>query len=227
LQQTYQESYLLVLDDAGQYEEQTHDRWRLVSAPQRYSCIGAKRQAGIEMLPPDCQGYLCWDDDDVYWPHAVASVAAALQQKAWAQCRLVYETAPDGALAITPAFGRNRSSAANPPEWGYGGCWAYRLKELRKLGGYLQHSQQCSDDRELAEKFLAGYGASADSTSNGNPWYWYNRDPGVNHLSNEGLNFWDIRAGLPLQEIAAPPVGWNGRNLYQSSVLADVQPRPF
>jgi len=229
LQQSWEDAYLVVLDDAGQYEPQTHERWCLVSTDKRYNSLGGKRQAGIEMLPDDCDGYLCWDDDDVYWPHAVAAVAETLSRSSWAQCRLVYETVQRDIPTVgrVPAFGRE-PSGGDPAYWGYGGSWAYRLDSLREVGGYDDDPQRSNtDDYDLGRKFLARYGPSADSTAKAEPWYWYNRTPGVNHVNDEGADFWAIRGKFPLSGVRRPRIGWNGPNLYEWNVLADIQPRPF
>jgi glycosyltransferase involved in cell wall biosynthesis len=227
LRQSWKDSYLVVLDDAGQYQPQTHQRWRLVSAPERYNSLGGKRLAGVQMLPDDCEGYLCWDDDDVYWPHAVEAVATALETHAWAQCRLVYETAGDNALAVTHALSVD-PSGRNPRFWGYGGCWAYRLKEFWDVGGYDDDAvRSCNDDLDLANKFLARYGPSGDSTASYWPWYWYNRDPGVNKVCDEGQSFWQTRGQFPFTKMKKPPIGWNGDNLYNRVVLEGIHGRPF
>jgi hypothetical protein len=226
LQQTYPDTYLLVLDDCGQYKSQKHGRWELVSTRKRYKSLGAKRQAGVEMLPPDCEGYLCWDDDDCHWPHAVSAVAKALEEKPWAQCRLVLETAGKNTLAVTQAFGQNRYTRQEI--WGYGGCWAYRLDGLREVGGYdMRPERSSNDDVDLARKFYARYGASADSTAHYPPWYYYNRDPGVDKVSEQGPNFWEKRAVFPYTQMDSPPIGWNGKNLYDYNITSLDDPRPL
>ena len=86
LQQTHPDRELVILDDAGQYRNQAGDRWRLVSINKRYDCFGDKRNAVIDMISPDVEGIVCWDDDDVYWPHAIEAVSAALEKRPWAMC---------------------------------------------------------------------------------------------------------------------------------------------
>ena len=44
LQQDYPDRELVILDDAGQYDDQEGDRWRLVSVSKRYPTLGEKTQ---------------------------------------------------------------------------------------------------------------------------------------------------------------------------------------
>ena len=227
LQQTYTDSCLIVLDDAGQYKSAVHDRWMLISTPNRYNSLGGKRQAGIDMLPRECDAYMAWDDDDVYWPNAIASVVAALKLRPWAQARVVYETVGPGKLQATEAF-RIYKSKPDKVTWGYGGCWGYRLAEHRMVGGYEDNPDRSSnDDLDLARKFFDTYGISGSSTPDSKPWYWYNRDPNVNKISTEGIHFWEKRGDIPCEAIESPPIGWNGPNVYDYQIMDGVQPRPF
>ncbi len=224
LEQTHPECELIVLDDAGQYESRDYGRWRMVSTTKRYDCLAVKRQVLSEMVSPGIEGILCWDDDDVYFPHAIAAVSECLENHAWAQCRLVYETEGENRLAVTPAFRRNRITGRL--SWGYGGCWAYRLQEFRAVGGY-DPTPSSNDDVILANTFYARYDESGDSTSAGFPWYWYCRDPGVVKVSDQGNAFWAMRAGWPSEQMGCPPIGWNGPDIYRYRVVPGVQNRPF
>lgn len=226
LQQTYPDAYLVVLDDAGQYKSQKHGRWELVSTSTRYPSLGAKRQAGIDMLSRGTQAYFIIDDDDVYWPHAIASAVKALEKKPWAQCRMVYETVRPGVLAAVPAF--SKGTDLESKLWGYGGCWSYRMDTLRKVGGYdPDPAKSCNDDLDLARRVFAHYGVSGDSSAALGPWYWYNREPSVSKICDEGVKFWEIRGRLPFKQMDCPPIGWNGPNLYEYKILRGIHPRPF
>jgi len=220
LTQTCQDSYLVILDDANQYTTQYHERWCLISTPQRYPSLGEKRQAGVSMLPVDCEGYMVMDDDDVYFPHAIQNVADALTTAPWAQCRVVFETLTPDKLTKVEAFGKKEFS------WGYGGCWAYRLAEFYALDGYAGVSFT-NDDVDLAHKFYRRHGPSADSTPRRDPWYWYNRDPAAGKVAQEGATFWQQRGQWPHAFQGDPPIGWNGLNFHTLPQTREVQPRPF
>ena len=49
---------LMILDDAGQYENQEGDGWRLISIPSRFRSLGEKRNACAALASPDVEGYL-------------------------------------------------------------------------------------------------------------------------------------------------------------------------
>lgn len=217
LQQTYKNSELVILDDAGQYDNQAGERWRLVSVKDRYPNFGAKRNAVIGLISPDVDGILCWDDDDVYWPHAIESVVRALSERCWAQPRRVLESAGPRALKRSLAHGVGGGDIA------YGGAWAWLVKAFRSIGGY--GSINCGDDVWVASRLRKKYGASADSSKGVEPWYWYNRDPGHPHIINEGGDFWAKRGRLPSNFEGSVKIGWNGPDVYGFNVLPGVHKR--
>jgi glycosyltransferase involved in cell wall biosynthesis len=71
---------LVILDDAGQYENQTGEGWRLVSIPARFRSLGEKRNACAALASPDVDGFLVADDDDIYLPRWFRATADALSQ---------------------------------------------------------------------------------------------------------------------------------------------------
>jgi len=222
LQQTHPDRELVILDDAGQYPTQSGDRWRLVSTPTRYPDFGTKRNAAIDLVSPGTEAILCWDDDDVMWPQAMACAAEALEHNPWAQCMVVLETQRPGLLKACLA---HAGVGLHPWQWGYGGCWAYRLPELRALGGY--DAGDLGDDVGLAIKFWLRFGQAASSTPDDRPWYWYCREAGTQHISTQGPDFWRLRADDPMEPMPTPPIGWNGPDLYSWAIMPKIQPRPF
>lgn len=220
-QQTHTDSEMVIIEDSGAVPSQSGDRWQLHGIAERYANLGAKRNAVVAMASPECRGYMVLDDDDVIWPGAIAAVSKALEKKPWAQCRLVYETHSPGKLMVVKAF---EEKTVKPGGWGYGGCWAYRLKEFRQVGGYFNSS--VSDDIRLARKFYDKFGPSADSSEDG-PWYWYNREPSGWKISDEGNGFWEKRATYPGEVDPQLQVGWNGPNMYEWEIMPGIHPRPF
>lgn len=214
--QTHLDSEMVIIEDSGSMESTSDERWRLIGTKERYANLGAKRNAIVEQASPDTEGYMVLDDDDCIWPGAVAAVSKALERHPWAQCRHVYETAAPGMLMTVPAFGHI------PMSWGYGGCWAYRLKEFREMGGYA--NEWGVDDIPIARRFYRKYGPSADSSIEGT-WYWYNREGWK--ICNEGNEFWERREMYEEESNPKIHVGWNGPNLHEWPVIAGVQSRPF
>jgi glycosyltransferase involved in cell wall biosynthesis len=87
---------LVILDDAGQYENQTGEGWRLVSIPARFRSLGEKRNACAALASPDVDGFLVADDDDIYLPHWFQATADALSQAEWSRLGLVLLEEGDG-----------------------------------------------------------------------------------------------------------------------------------
>ena len=134
LQQTNQNARLFILDDAGQYTSQEHERWTLFSTLNRYPNMGTKRNALLDLAIqqyPEIEGFMLWDDDDVYFPHAMQNVSDALDQKCWAQPRMALEMSKDcKRLRRVDTNGGHR----RPADIAYGGGWAWRLDTFGSVG---------------------------------------------------------------------------------------------
>lgn len=221
-QQNLSSGSLLILDDAGQYPCIISGRgWVLLSAPARYPTLGEKRNAAVEFAVscfPHTEAIAVWDDDDVYWPHALRSVAAALQKRSWAQPRVVLESAIDGSLVPTRTYANSY-----PKHLCYGGSWAFRLAAFERVGGYppLNNSEDC----DIGNKLQREYGPSGDSSALFGPWYWYNRRP--KQMAELGEEAYAIRGRENVLPREFPPIGWNGPNVYEWPKTPGIHPRPF
>lgn len=236
LSQTYHNAEMVILDDAGAYrngdwmakliESGSGLSWRIVSQTERYPDLGTKRAACVDMFSPEVDAIVLWDDDDVFMPNALACHAKALEEKPWSQAQWVYERFGDN-LGVVPAFGKG--SRQEKRFFGYGGCWSFRMKEYREIGGYRPTTKESRqlEDLDIAHRFFDRYGPSANSTPTpADCFYYYNRDTWK--ISDEGLSFWEKRADYPMPEIMpCPPIAWNGPNMYEIPVLPGIQPRPF
>lgn len=223
LQQTDPNSRMFVLDDAGQYHSQEHERWTLLSVPERYPTMGEKRNALLDMALrqyPKIEGFMLWDDDDVYFPHATQCVSDALDQKCWAQPRLVLEMSEDGAsLKRTEAFRRNEQMDLSLC---YGGCWAWRIDTFNQLSKFPVTNN--GEDIKVARPSLRRFGTSANSSPR-EPWYYYNRTN--NSISGEGLDFYALRGRDEPEFVGDPPIGWNGPDIFSLPLKPGVHLRPF
>ncbi|MFN9603735.1 MAG: glycosyltransferase, partial [Planctomycetota bacterium] len=114
---------LVILDDAGQYENQSGDGWRLVSIPNRFNSLGEKRNACAALASPDVEGFLIADDDDIYLPHWFRTQAEALRRADWSHPSLVLLEHHDG-LREAETGGL------------YHGGWAFRKSAFQKVRGY-------------------------------------------------------------------------------------------
>lgn len=219
---------LLVLDDAGQYTDQSGEGWTLVSKKQRYVTLGEKRNDAVRLaceVYPETEGLATWDDDDVYWPHATRAIAAALKKAAWAQASVVYEPEKP---AILPARLKRvyTHPPGSPPQRAYGGCFAWRLAVFRTLGGYNDVNN--GEDFYLAERAKRSHGAASDfiSADYPEPFYLYHRRlPGA-HMSDSAEPYKE-RGQASIKHVPVIPIGWNGPNCYELPVLPGIHPRPF
>ena len=138
---------LIVLDDAGQYENQAGDGWRIVSLPVRFRTLGEKRNASAALASPDVEAYCVWDDDDVYLPWHVSAAAAALSDADYTIPTVIFVDK------------RNRLER-KPNQYLFHGAWAFRRAAFEQVGGYpwIQSGQ----DQGLLKRFKAANLRRAD-----------------------------------------------------------------
>lgn len=152
---------LLVLDDAGQYGNQSGPGWRLVCTPRRFATLGQKRNAAARLVSADVDGLAVWDDDDLYLPWALRASAAALGHAPWSRPSLVLHPNPDGALRQHLTGGL------------FHGGWSYRREAFEAVGGYPNEMSN-GEDQGLAARLAAAGTPQADPAALGfEPFYVY------------------------------------------------------
>lgn len=159
---------LVILDDAGQYENQSGPDWRLISIPQRFRSLGEKRNACAALANADVAGFLVADDDDIYLPHWFRTQAEALRRAEWSHPSLVLVEHQDGL----------RECDTNGL---YHGGWAFRKSAFDRVRGYGPHNN--GEDQELAQRLVAAGTTECDPCSFERPFYCYRYDNGSYHLS--------------------------------------------
>lgn len=175
--QTYANRELVILDDGGQYENQSGDRWQLISVPRRFRSLGEKNNAAMALASFDSVGIAKADDDDVYMPWWIESLAEALRRGEWVQPRLAMDFL-GGEWVRSETHGRPGRSCS------YHGCWAYRRSLIEKTGGY--RAEYAGDDQEYDKRLRQlGYVAVGLDESKYPPFYWYNR-PLPGRISERG-----------------------------------------
>ena len=129
---------MIVLDDAGQYENQCGEGWRLVSTPVRFRTLGEKRNASAALVSPDVDAYCVWDDDDVYLPWHMSAAAAALAEAAYTIPTVIYSDK------------RSRLERRSN-QYLFHGAWSFRRAAFDQVGGYpfIQSGQ----DQGLLRRF--------------------------------------------------------------------------
>ncbi len=184
---------LVILDDAGQYEDQEGDGWRLVSIPRRFHSLGEKRNACAALASPDAEGFLVADDDDIYLPHWFSATAEALRQAEWSRPSLVLLEHGDG-LKEHETGGL------------YHGGWALRREAFYRVRGYAALNN--GEDQELAGRLVAAGVTQCDPCRHAQPFYIYRYDYGSYHLSYMDDRGYERLADRPKAPATNLTVGW-------------------
>ena len=100
---------LIVLDDAGDLENQIGEGWQLISIPRRFRSLPEK----FNTLAGLAQGQILvvWEDDDIYLPHHITSHLAAMNGHLWSKPSKVLSLYT-GELQEEDATGRFHASIA-------------------------------------------------------------------------------------------------------------------
>lgn len=169
--QTYENRYLIVIDDLGQYENQRGDRWELISVP-RFKTLGEKRNFGAAHAPRDTWAYAVWDDDDLYMPWHLEGIAEALHRGEFVQPRHAVDFWY-GNWVVVETFKR-RINGLPINRFSYHGCWAYTKRLFDIIGGYPKVS--LGDDQDFQREVLRRKRiCSVGTDSQFQPSYFYNR----------------------------------------------------
>jgi hypothetical protein len=215
LQQDYPHRELVILDDAGQYDNQQGDRWRLVSVGRRYATLGEKRNAAAALVAEDVAALAVWDDDDLYLPWALRASAAALQHARWSRPSLVLHPQPDGSLRQHLTGGL------------YHGGWAYCRQAFQRLGGYPAVDN--GEDQALAHRLKRAAVADADPCRLGFPPFYVYRWGTANgwHISSLGSDGYRRLGGLRAEQTAPAICAPADIDLHHPKILPGIHPRSF
>lgn len=165
-QQTHKDKELVILDDAGQYDNQEGDNWRLISLKTRFKSFGEKRNVCVSLTSPDIDTIAVWDDDDLYMPWALAAHAKAIKRGVWTRPSLCWDMSTEwGGKTILAETSPNRDS--------YHGAWGFSKEAFQSIGGYQTNLAGDRDSR-LGYLLCEGFGPSIDPLTCGfEPYYVY------------------------------------------------------
>ncbi len=205
---------LVILDDAGQYANQSGEGWRLVSVPKRFPTLGEKRNAAAALVGDDVEALAVWDDDDLYLPWALSASAAALRQADWSRPSLVLHPQPDGSLR------QHRTGGL------FHGGWAYRRELFRQAGGYPAIDN--GEDQALARRMVRAGATQADPCALGfPPFYVYCWSGDGWHLSGMGGDGYRRLGAVRAEKARLRIVPADGLDLDPPRILPGVFPRVF
>jgi glycosyltransferase involved in cell wall biosynthesis len=207
------ERELVILDDAGQYDNQQGEGWRLVSVDTRYRTLGQKRNAAAELVSPDVEALAVWDDDDTYLPWALRASVAALEKTPWSRPGLVLHERRNG------DFWQHQTGGL------FHGGWAYTREAFRHVGGYAAMNN--GEDQDLAGRLTAAGIMWADPVKLGfPPFYVYHLGGSQGyHLSSMGAKGYE-KLGVRPAAKRRLVIGCE-RDYGQSRILPGVHPRVF
>ncbi len=211
--QDYEDRELVILDDAGQYDDARGDRWRLISLSSRFRSLGEKRNAAASLVSPDVEALAVWDDDDLYLPWALRASVAALRVASWSRPSLVLHPQPDGSLR------QHRTGGL------FHGGWAYRRHTFEQCGGYPAKNN--GEDRALAARLAATGKPIADPMRLGfRPFYVYLWGGG-RHLSGMGPDGYERLADAAVEKSAVTVCEPPAPDLRNPRILPGIRARVF
>lgn len=142
---------LLILDDAGQYDNQRGDRWQVISFDRPFATLPEKYNAMLGIVTSDA--VIIAEDDDLYSPqHTTACAAALAVGKVCKPSRVL--THVGGVIRNEDAVGRFHASLAFDANW------------ARQLGGWpvtrradfdLQMIGRLTQARSLVDPIAMGF----------------------------------------------------------------------
>jgi hypothetical protein len=206
---------LVILDDAGQYDDQQGNGWRLISVPRRYPTLGEKRNAAAALVSDEVDALAVWDDDDLYLPWSLRACVAALKVAPWSRPSLVLHPQMDGSLKQHETGGL------------FHGGWAYTRRAFQQAGGYP--AQNNGEDQAFARRLKRASLEEADPTELGlKPFYVYSwGNSGEWHLSGMGPDGYRRLGGRRVAKtqlvITDPP----NLDLQNPKILPGIYPRVF
>ncbi len=183
---------LIILDDAGQLQNQTGEGWQLVSIHRRFLSLPEKFNAIAGLA----QGKILvvWEDDDIYLPHHISSHVSAIGGHLWSKPSKVLSLYT-GELQEEDASGRFHASIS------------MTRKAFEQVGGWPLTLQGDFDQQLMAR--LSSVGTAADPCLDSEPAYVFRwGSTGAYHgqaLMKSGLDQeWYSR--VPAMEVATNPI---------------------
>jgi len=186
---------MIILDDAGQYENQIGDGWRIVSLTTRFRTLGEKRNASAALVSSDVDAYCVWDDDDIYLPWHMSAAAAALA---------------DADYTVPTQIFVDKKGRLEPKsnQLLFHGAWSFRREAFQRACGYpfIQSGQ----DQGLLKRFKATNLRRADPIQfDARPSYIYRWFTAHNqHLSAMGADGYERLGRQPLPATTTITPGW-------------------
>jgi len=145
---------LIVLDDAGELQNQTCGGWQIISIPRRFRSLPEKFNALAGLSHGEI--LVVWEDDDIYLPHHISSHVTAMAGHLWSKPSKVLSDYT-GEIREEDATGRFHASIA------------MRREAFAQCGGWPLTLRGDFDQQLIAR--LNGLGYAADPCAVASPSY--------------------------------------------------------
>ena len=94
---------LIILDDAGELQNDSCGGWQIISIPRRFRSLPEKFNAIAGLAKGDI--LVVWEDDDIYLPHHISTHVRAMEGRLWSKPSFVLSSYT-GRLEQEDATGR-------------------------------------------------------------------------------------------------------------------------
>ena len=145
---------LIILDDAGELENQTGNGWQIISIPRRFRSLPEKFNAVAALASGEI--LVVWEDDDIYLSHHISSHVAAMEGHLWSKPSVVLSDYT-GDVKEEDATGRFHASLA------------FTRQAFEQVGGWPL-TLRGDFDQQLIAGFRA-FGPAADPCLSAAPSY--------------------------------------------------------
>jgi hypothetical protein len=183
---------LIILDDAGQYAEQTGPGWWLLSIGKRFRTLGEKRNATAALVSADVDALAVWDDDDIYLPWHLEKAAELLSSPkgvGWSRPEVVWND--------HPKMLKRKSTGGL-----FHGAWVFTREAFVRAHGYP--AMQSGQDQGLAKRFRRAGVLSGSPASPPSFVHRWGTSPAMQHLSALGPRGYERRGGEKI--VRQPPI---------------------
>jgi hypothetical protein len=133
---------LIVLDDAGELQNQIGDGWQIISIPRRFRSLPEKFNALTGLARGEI--LVVWEDDDIYLPHHISSHVAAMAGHLWSKPSKVLSDYT-GEIQEEDAAGRFHASLA------------FTRRALEQVGGWPMTLRGDFDQQLIARLNAVGF----------------------------------------------------------------------
>jgi len=140
---------LIILDDAGQVNSCTGENWKLVSTTDRVGNLWGKFNAIAELRNPETDIICVWEDDDIYLPWHISSIAKSRKsgEKQFFAPSFAYSN-----------YGQTMGDVVKENCSGrFHATWAYSIELWKDVNGY-ESVLNINGDKVMREKCLRSAG---------------------------------------------------------------------